>query len=290
MAPNDPSNTDTDLPDRAVPDSMFRWVDASPKRKNAEKTYLKRILGVEKARASETRGYQKAFEAMAKAHTADPLTPTAWLLNKIDELNKKIYAEMKTLQTAFISALGGGVKMGGILSVDTGEGDYVLGYDPNFDDTADWYDIKGATVVIRPEFKPDLQCIALDYYFSTKTKLFITDGFRTPAQQAQKLIDKMDGGDNLAIYHAPGVPVLAKYKDDHSKKKTPDVILADITAIVQAQFDSGVYISKHLVSNAFDVRQGTTVLKLLKEAAASSNFKVLSEKFGTPHYHVQSSL
>jgi len=155
------------------------------------------------------------------------------------------------------------------------------------------YELKNNTVILTPNMIPAIEGIADYFYSKTKKKIVITDGVRTPLAHAKALYTKLQKGDDLfKLYswriHKELKAVVKAYNDNLSKGR--DTTLSEMAKEIKAAADKGVYLTKHLRANAFDIRDkdlSPAQKKILKEAIAkNSNLKLIIEKV-PPHHHVQ---
>jgi hypothetical protein len=155
------------------------------------------------------------------------------------------------------------------------------------------YDIEsGATVPFKVERLVDE--IARAHYASTHHRLTITSGSRGPDKQARAMFDKLELGDNiLALYRDQQSAREIKAAYDAGKKAGTSAgeIVAAMTAVIQAQVDRGVYISRHLRDEAVDVRISDMgpdeAADFRRQVAKSELIAVGLEETQPPHFHLE---
>lgn len=145
-------------------------------------------------------------------------------------------------------------------------------------------------VVLAPAVAAAIGRVADEYFAATGKKLHITSGTRTPAEQASAMYEKLAEGGNFDDYEnqvAAG-EIAAEYDATQPKAS----VVAAMTAVIDTQIANGVYISKHLLAGAVDVRitdMTADQKDAFKEAvAAEGSFRSppLEEK-KPPHWHLQ---
>lgn len=134
--------------------------------------------------------------------------------------------------------------------------------------------------------------IATAYHTATQKTITVTSGTRSASSQARAMYDKLVLGDDIVSLYANRTAVTAikeAYDDGKTANKTESQIIADMTAVIEAQIESGVYISKHLVSGAVDVRSSdmsSTEKDAFRTAATGIATSVALETT-PPHWHLQ---
>jgi len=139
-----------------------------------------------------------------------------------------------------------------------------------------------------------LERIAARYHKSTKNRLVITGGSRTPVRQAQLMYDKLVHGDDIvAVYEnkAAATEVRNAYRDAVAKRLKRKATIRAIREVIDAQVTRGVYVSKHLRSGAVDVRswnmKGTLEQALRDAVKAEAGVTMMDERDGAePHFHL----
>lgn len=127
------------------------------------------------------------------------------------------------------------------------------------------------------------------YYDHAGYRLIITSGYRTPAGQARAIYS------NLRLYGVRYVLSLYRRKAAireivnayRGRRQRPRRALVAMTRVIEAQVKRGVFISKHMLGRAFDVRSGGhngARLPVLREVAQELGGTVMVEQ---NHYHVE---
>lgn len=133
------------------------------------------------------------------------------------------------------------------------------------------------------------QRLTTEYYNHAGRRLVITSGYRTPAGQAQaiyKNIKKYGVASVLKVYRNKAAirEIVAAYKP---RRLRPRWAIAAMTRVIEAQTQRGVFVSRHLLGRAFDVRSrgcNGARLSVLREVAQGMGGRVLVEQ---NHYHVE---
>lgn len=142
-----------------------------------------------------------------------------------------------------------------------------------------------------------LKRIAARYYKATKKRLVVTGGKRPPARQAQLMYAKLaHGEDLLALYEHKGAAteVRSAYREAVARGLKRKATIRAIREMIESQIARGIYISKHLRSNAVDVRSWNMEGKLekaLREAVKQEpGVTIMDEREGAePHFHLNLS-
>lgn len=124
----------------------------------------------------------------------------------------------------------------------------------------------------------------------------LNSSFRTPAQQAAAMLEKIRLGDDLkALYKDKALvqEILdVPCAQDRSTCTSPSCVAA-VTAVIQAQVDRGQYISQHMSGTAIDVNITSPVMSESQinrviAAAGALGAKAIHETT-PPHIHIQST-
>lgn len=163
------------------------------------------------------------------------------------------------------------------------------GSDADNDD--DHYTVKDNTVHLTDEAQQAASSIAKDYNAATGSDIVVTDGSRTPDNQAQRMYSKLVQGDNLAVYTNKQAlqPIVDAYNSGTQAGLTPQQIQSNMTSVIQSQVDQGTYVSRHLQSGAFDVRMSdmTPQQQAAFRTAVQANGGTVVTEAIPPHFHVQ---
>ncbi len=151
---------------------------------------------------------------------------------------------------------------------------------------------KSASVRLSPKVRAKLDDIATRYYQRTKRRVIVTSGTRTPREQALAMYYKCRRGSRLRIYknRAAIRPLLEVYDKGRLERWSKAKIVAGMADIIQGQVDRGVYISRHLYANAFDVRSRDMSRRnkraFRRAAEEAGGVKVVEER-RPPHFHCE---
>ena len=147
-------------------------------------------------------------------------------------------------------------------------------------------------VRLTPHVEAKVAAIAERYHAATKRTLLITSGTRSPHEQAAAMYGKLKAGDRLYLYRMQSsvAPLRAAYDRGRRKRAKPDVVIREMAALLAAQVERGVFISRHLRGNAFDVRSHDLKPRqrraFLAAVAAVGGVTVLEER-RPPHFHCE---
>lgn len=139
-----------------------------------------------------------------------------------------------------------------------------------------------------------LKRIASRYFAATRRQLVVTGGTRTPLRQAQLMYDKLKRGDDIiALYEnkAAAVEVRDAHRDAAARKLGRKRTIKAMKDVIDAQVARGVYVSKHLLSGAVDVRSrdmSDELVQALKSAIKQEpGVRMMDERDGPePHFHL----
>lgn len=105
---------------------------------------------------------------------------------------------------------------------------------------------KSAKVKVPDKISSKIDAVANDYHAETGKTLTVTDGVRTPRDQAERMYYKYSHGD-FSTYKGPqGAQIAAIYRKGVADGKSPSQILDDMTATIDRNLQDGNAISKHL--------------------------------------------
>lgn len=148
---------------------------------------------------------------------------------------------------------------------------------------------------LTDDAKAKLLRIAERFHHATGERLVITGGWRSARRQAQLMIEKLEHGDDMvALYELKDAAreVETAYRD--AKKHAKPRSLAPLDAaqkVIERQMERDVFISKHLMSGAVDIKSRglkKSAVDALREAvSAESGASLLDERDGAePHFHL----
>ena len=150
--------------------------------------------------------------------------------------------------------------------------------------------LKGVT--LSESIEPRVERLAARYFRETGTRIVVTSGARNATSQAEAMYAKMRAGGSILREYRRSSAALAIHKAyvrGRKAKKPADEIVAAMAAKIRGQIARGVYISKHLVSGAVDVRSRNLTRSqkrsLIRAARAEPRVSILEERH-PPHFHV----
>lgn len=135
--------------------------------------------------------------------------------------------------------------------------------------------------------------LSFAYYRETGKQLVVTSGSRSPQAQASAMYRKLRLGVRLSkFYRSSAAREIEKaFLVAKGAGASRDAIVAAGAAIIRAQMDRGVFISKHLLDDAVDIRSRNLNRRekaLFRKLARARGFRVLLET-RPPHFHLSIS-
>jgi hypothetical protein len=131
--------------------------------------------------------------------------------------------------------------------------------------------------------------IANQFLRATGRRLQITSGFRTPAQQAKAMFDKIVGGENPFGNSQAFREILEVFNSAQAAHKTRLETEALMASAITSQLARGIVVSRHLTGRAFDTRTrdlSATEQAALERIMRMEGGKVIHEGV-PPHIHCQ---
>jgi hypothetical protein len=122
-----------------------------------------------------------------------------------------------------------------------------------------YYELKNASVVFPPILEEQLQAIGRDVYEQTGQKIIITSAVRSPEEQARAMFNNRKNDENprpiTQIYRNQSAARELEniYTDGLDKKLSDREIIGNMSEKIEEQVAQGVFISRHLDSNAVDI-------------------------------------
>jgi LysM repeat protein len=146
---------------------------------------------------------------------------------------------------------------------------------------------KDASVKVPSSIRAKVDQVAEDYHAATGRTLTVTDGARTPQDQAERMYYKFSHGD-FRTYKGPQAAQIADaYRQGKTKGKSRSQILSDMSAIIDRHNRNGQPVSKHLLSRGVDFR--TRDMTAAQQAALEDAVKKHGGKIRVegipPHTH-----
>ena len=147
-------------------------------------------------------------------------------------------------------------------------------------------------VSLSAEVEARLAQIAARYFRATGRTLLVTSGTRGPQKQARAMYGKLIAGANLLrLYGKKGAirAIVAAYRTGRRAKLDREQVIAAMAQVIEAQCEEGVFVSKHLVAGAVDIRSydmSRAQKASFKQAVrAQPGVSVLQER-RPPHFHL----
>jgi LysM repeat protein len=150
--------------------------------------------------------------------------------------------------------------------------------------------LKNSNIQLSPLTKERMSKIADEYNRLTGKKLTITDGNRTPKDQAERIYDKIREGKADGLYKNKKLlaEIKTAYNAGVSKGESREQVTNRMAKVIQEQKNRGEYISKHLVGEGADVRINDMTAadrKAFQQAVDKvGGAKILNEG---DHYHIE---
>lgn len=148
------------------------------------------------------------------------------------------------------------------------------------------------TVEIRAPIRERLERIASRYFRATGRRVVVTSGTRGPHGQAAAMFGKLARGSNLVRLYRNRRAARAiqnAYRSGRRLKRSRAEIVGAMAGVITNQVDQGVYISKHLLSGAVDVRSrnlSRADRRALRQAVAAERGVRVLEEHKPPHFHL----
>ena len=149
----------------------------------------------------------------------------------------------------------------------------------------------GKDVVLEGVVKTGITKLADEFYKTANFTIHITSGTRTPFSQARAMYKKFKAGGKASIYKAKKAAAEIKkiYDDGLAAKEKESETIKKMEEAIKKQVGKKIYISKHLIKGAADVRSRTMDNDQKKKFAEVAGKHAKSVKLETspPHFHLQ---
>ncbi len=144
----------------------------------------------------------------------------------------------------------------------------------------------GANVTIQNRMRPLLSNLTKEYFEASGNWLHITSGYRSPEAQARAMYRNLLAYGRDHVLRTYGGRAAAREVVDayHKNRKGQSKAIAAMTTVIQGQVDRGLYISRHLLGKAFDIRLSTARAPVLGEVVRRLGGRLGIE---ADHFHVQ---
>jgi len=115
--------------------------------------------------------------------------------------------------------------------------------------------LKSKDVQLSPLVQKKMSQIADEYFKKTGKDLIITDGNRTPHDQAERIYEKIQQkGENIYTNKKALAEIKAAYNEGAKRGESRAQTVNRMAQVIQNQGKQGTYISKHLTGQGADVR------------------------------------
>ncbi|MBA2620103.1 MAG: peptidoglycan-binding protein [Acidobacteria bacterium] len=145
-----------------------------------------------------------------------------------------------------------------------------------------------ADILITARLAAKVERLAEDYFRAVGERLIVTSGFRPPPRQALAMYNKIvfEGEAKVRDLYANKTAINEILNAFRADKGVPQRAVEAMTKTIENQMrrTPPVFISNHLLDNAFDARKTMTDLKSLQLAASENGGRVIVEG---DHYHVE---
>lgn len=156
-------------------------------------------------------------------------------------------------------------------------------------------EIRARDMRLRESSIGRLERVAARYHASTRSRLVVTGGYRSPRRQAELMASKLAQGEDVAALYAEkgaAAEIRDAYLAGAQRKATRPELVTIVLEVIEAQIARGVFVSLHLQGRAADVRsRGMTAAQIdaLKRAIEGEPGAVLvDERDGdAPHFHLK---
>jgi hypothetical protein len=150
---------------------------------------------------------------------------------------------------------------------------------------------KTSAIILPPAVEKKVNEVADAFFAQTGKKIVVTDGLRTAADQAARVLVKIQLND-LSIFLNQKAAQEIKRAHDVAKQagKSKAQVLAAMTAVIEDQIKRKVFISKHLTGRAFDVRSNDMTPKqkqTFKQVVQHVGGVSMIDEGKPPHFHLQ---
>lgn len=144
----------------------------------------------------------------------------------------------------------------------------------------------GGGVTIQTKMRPLLHSLTENYFQVSRSLLNITSGYRSPEAQATAMYHNLYTYGRAHVLGTYGgrqaaVEIIGAYRrNSRSRSKA----IKGMTEAIQQQVARGIYISRHMLGKAFDIRLSTAHAPTLRAVVRSLGGRLTVE---ADHYHVE---
>jgi hypothetical protein len=160
--------------------------------------------------------------------------------------------------------------------------------------TRKYYQLKDNHITIGQLVIPKLKDLATQFYYCSNGIVpVVTSGSRTAHQQAAamyvKLHDEKENIVKLYKNRSAVKQIASKYQELLGRDKTRAEIIAGMEQVISAQVSQGIYISRHLIAGAVDIRSRNLSLAQKKHMInIAKRYKVhILDETKPPHLHLE---
>ncbi len=150
---------------------------------------------------------------------------------------------------------------------------------------------KTSAVVLTPAVEQKANEVADAYFAQTGKKIVLTDGLRTAADQAARVLVKIQLNDLSIFLNQKAAQEIKRAHDSAvNAGKAKAQVLAAMTAVIEDQITRKVFLSKHLTGRAFDVRSNDMTAQqkqVFKQVVQHVGGVSMLDEGKPPHFHLQ---
>ncbi|RXR25586.1 hypothetical protein [Sphingobium fluviale] len=153
------------------------------------------------------------------------------------------------------------------------------------------YSLKSPTIRISGSIKRQVEQVAVEFMRHTGKKMVVTSGTRSAREQAAAMYDKFGAGASGSDYSNRRAlrEIKAAYVTGRMAGQDRHGTILAMEQVIERQIKNGVYISRHLIARAIDIRVNGLAAgerQALHDAVRKAGGKVHPEG-RPPHLHVQ---
>jgi len=154
-----------------------------------------------------------------------------------------------------------------------------------------YFDVKDG-VLLQAGVALRIAAVARRYFRRAGRRITVTSGTRDPHRQADAMYGKLSYGVDLSrVYGNRGAArdIQRTFREGRRDRKPRAEIVGDMSAVITEQIGAGVYISKHLVAGAVDIRckdMSRQEKRWLRHAVKADGRIAIVEERRPPHFHL----
>jgi hypothetical protein len=146
-------------------------------------------------------------------------------------------------------------------------------------------------VELGPRMEGVLQRVGEQYRHRTGHEIHVTSGTRSPEAQAEAMYDKLARGQNiLRLYRDEDATREIVQAFRSTRRRDRNASVRAMAGVIRAQMRRGVYISRHLVAGAADIRSrnmSRRERRIFEGLVRQEHDIELLPEGAPPHFHLQ---